>query len=124
MRRRAPGSAGRSERALKSFSRHTFWPSRLTLCMNLRSPNISRRSFCRTAAAATLAMSGARTLAGKQAWQPRYVVASCMYGEAPLAEILPEIAKTTAQYVDLWPRPHGNQREQLDELGVGKFNEM
>ena len=47
-----------------------------------------------------------------------------MYGEAKLSEILPEVTRSGAECLDLWPRPHGNQREQLDELGVEKFAEL
>ncbi|MCA9073930.1 MAG: sugar phosphate isomerase/epimerase [Planctomycetaceae bacterium] len=54
----------------------------------------------------------------------RYIVASCMYGEAPLAEILPEVRKTGADYVEIWAKRHGNQREQIDELGVEQTRQL
>ena len=41
-----------------------------------------------------------------------------MYGTKPLAEILPEVRKCGAETVEFWARPHGNQREQVDKLGV------
>ena len=44
-----------------------------------------------------------------------------MYGELPLAKILPDVPKTGAEWIDLWPRRHGNQREQVAEMGEEKF---
>jgi sugar phosphate isomerase/epimerase len=44
-----------------------------------------------------------------------------MYGCADVAEILPEVKKIGAGAIDIWPQRHGNQREQLDELGEEKF---
>ncbi|MBM4001060.1 MAG: sugar phosphate isomerase/epimerase [Planctomycetes bacterium] len=54
----------------------------------------------------------------------RYLLASCMYGYQHVGEILPEVRKTGAVAIDLWPKVHGNQREQLDDLGESKFAEM
>lgn len=54
----------------------------------------------------------------------RYLLASCLYGYADLQEILPEVRKTGATEIDLWPKVHGNQREQLDALGVDRFQEL
>jgi len=34
-----------------------------------------------------------------------------------LSEILPEVSKTGAAAIDLWPRRHGTQREEADEWG-------
>jgi methionine-R-sulfoxide reductase len=47
-----------------------------------------------------------------------------MYGYTELAQILPEVAKIGATAIDIWPMVHGNQREQLDELGEEKFLAM
>jgi sugar phosphate isomerase/epimerase len=38
--------------------------------------------------------------------------------------ILPETKKTGAQAIDVWPAPHGNQREQIDAMGVETFGRM
>ncbi|MDF1789555.1 MAG: sugar phosphate isomerase/epimerase [Verrucomicrobiales bacterium] len=56
----------------------------------------------------------------KETFQLRYLLSSAMYGEMSLAEILPEIAKTGSHGLDLWCRPHGNQREQIDDMGHEK----
>jgi sugar phosphate isomerase/epimerase len=43
-----------------------------------------------------------------------------MYGTAPLENVLAEVAKTGTDTVDIWPMPHGNHREQIDEMGLDK----
>ena len=37
-----------------------------------------------------------------------------MYGSLPLAEILPEVKKTGTTSIELWPKKHGTQREEID----------
>ena len=44
-----------------------------------------------------------------------------MYGYTVVEEIVPEVAKIGATALDIWPKVHGNQREQLDEMGEEKF---
>lgn len=54
----------------------------------------------------------------------RYMLASPMYGYASLEEILPEAAKIGAKTIDIWPKVHGNQREQVTEMGEERFREL
>lgn len=61
--------------------------------------------------------------AGDSAWRPRYALASCLFGMMDLDDILPHVRQTGATHIDLWPRIHGNQREQIDHLGHEKFAE-
>lgn len=90
---------------------------------------INRRQFTQ-ASAATLAtavtLTSAETAgaANAPAFTPRYLLGSCLYGYAPIAEILPEVAKTGASAIDIWPMKHGNQREQLDQIGEDAFTEL
>lgn len=86
-------------------------------------PSLSRREFCAATSAAlatSMLPAGAR---GEQAadFRLRYIVGSSMYGYTKLDEILPDVRKTAATAIDIWPKSHGNQREQLDELGEEKF---
>ena len=37
-----------------------------------------------------------------------YILASCMYGTLPLAEIVPEVKKIGSEHIDIWPRVHGD----------------
>lgn len=56
----------------------------------------------------------------KAAFKIRYILSSAMYGEMPLAEILPEVEKTGCEAIDIWCKVHGNQREQMDAMGHEK----
>ena len=83
----------------------------------------SRRRFCATVATA-LTAGAHRALAASTDFRLNYMLASCMYGYTSLDEILHEVRKTGATAIDIWPKVHGNQREQLDELGEEKFIQM
>lgn len=50
-----------------------------------------------------------------------YILASCMYGTLPLAEIVPEVERIGSKHIDIWPRVHGNQREQVADMGNAAF---
>lgn len=89
---------------------------------------INRRQFTTTAVlAAAAAGLPRRNLAAEQAasnsrpFVLNYIVASCMYGTAPLAEIVPEVRKTGASHLEIWDRPHGSQREQIEAMGEEAF---
>ena len=51
----------------------------------------------------------------------KYMLASCLYGYTKLEQILPEVSQVGAVAIDVWPRVHGNQREQLDAMGEAAF---
>jgi len=53
-----------------------------------------------------------------------YILASCMYGTLPLAEILPQVGEIGSDRIDIWPQVHGNQREQVEEMGWDAFAEL
>ena len=84
---------------------------------------VSRRNFCKKLGVglSTAALLPGVVLAKPVAFRLRYIVSSCLYGELPLSEILPEVHKTDSEFIDIWPRKHGNQREQMDEMGHEKF---
>ncbi|MEZ6065697.1 MAG: sugar phosphate isomerase/epimerase family protein [Planctomycetaceae bacterium] len=71
-----------------------------------------------------LAQSTDAEVTGREEFGLKYIVGSCMYGYTPIAEILPEVAKTAATAVDIWPKVHGSQREELDTLGEEAFAAM
>jgi sugar phosphate isomerase/epimerase len=78
-----------------------------------------------TGVAATAALAPARWLSAETpGFKLRYILGSCMYGTTKLAEILPEVKKTGAEHIDIWPRVHGDQREQIETMGVDRFAEM
>jgi sugar phosphate isomerase/epimerase len=83
---------------------------------------LSRRGFLTASAAAGLALGGASRLPGAESkLKLKYILGSCMYGYTALSEIVPEVRKVGAAALDIWPKVHGNQREQLDEMGEEKF---
>ena len=94
--------------------------------IKMRETCIPRRTFLNVAAAAPLAVSlKARAQAGaRQAFQLRYILASSMYGTTKLAEVLAEVKKVRADSIDIWPRGHANQREQIEEMGHARFREL
>ena len=89
----------------------------------------ARRSFLAAVAAACgfqclprlTSSAMASTTAG---FEFKYIVASCMYGYMYLGEILPEVAQSGASHIDIWPKRHGNQREQLHDMGEELFLSM
>jgi sugar phosphate isomerase/epimerase len=38
-----------------------------------------------------------------------------------LAAILPQVRRTGAEHIDIWPAPHANQRQQIDQIGHDQF---
>ncbi len=87
---------------------------------------ISRRKFTGQLAGTVAAASMGRTFADdrKDNFRLRYILASCMYGTAKLAEILPEVHKTGAEHIEIWARRHGDQREQIEAMGVDTCAEL
>lgn len=83
-------------------------------------PVMNRRCFLQSLSASALAP----VFAAESPWKLNYMLASSMYGNLPLAEILPEVKKTGATGIELWPKKHGTQREELDEIGHETFAEM
>jgi len=82
-----------------------------------------RRGFLATTMAAGTALlspSLARAYLST-GFKPKYILGSCMYGYTSLAEIVPQIRKIGGSALDIWPKVHGNQREQLDEMGEETF---
>ena len=82
-----------------------------------------RRGFLAGSAAAwlTTLCGNASSAEAIKSFRAKYILGSCMYGYTGISEILPEVAKTGADAIDLWPKVHGNQREQLDEIGEDDF---
>ena len=82
----------------------------------------------RTLMSSTVAVLGTASLAGEESlnsrWRPNYILSSALYGPATLPEILPEVAKTGATSIDLWPQPHGTQREEIESRGVEQVQQL
>ena len=84
----------------------------------------NRRSFLScvgTGMASTLGMLHGQQLEQSDRFRLRYCLASSMYGQLPLDIILPEVRRSGATAIDLWPMSHGNQREQAEAMGWDAF---
>ena len=85
---------------------------------------MKRRKFLQSLAATSAVPSlaaTAKTLAASELLKLRYVLSSALYGEMPPDEILPEVAKSGCEAIDIWCKVHGNQREQIAEMGDDAF---
>lgn len=84
---------------------------------------INRRRFCHLLAGGIASSAFSRSLVaqGAEDFKLRYILGSCMYGTTPVTEILPEVAKIGAEAIDVWPRVHGDQREQIEAMGHDAF---
>jgi sugar phosphate isomerase/epimerase len=89
-------------------------------------PSISRRQFgiTATAAIASPLLQQPLRAAGIEPFSLKYMLGSCLYGYQYVGEILPEVRRAGAIAIDIWPKVHGNQREQLTDLGEEKFASM
>ncbi|MDF1743450.1 MAG: sugar phosphate isomerase/epimerase [Gimesia sp.] len=91
---------------------------------------VNRRDFNKRVVGAALSggllgntfASGAN--GSQKPFELNYIVASCMYGTLPLETILQETPKTGARYLEIWAKRHGDQREQIEKLGVEKTKQL
>ncbi len=88
----------------------------------------NRREFLAQAAAVSSSILGpavgATWAQTEPAFSLRYLLASSLYGYTELAEVVRQVPMCGANALDIWPRVHGNQREQLDEMGEARFAEL
>lgn len=86
---------------------------------------LHRRQMCQILAAGAVGACLPRGLmAADSKFCLKYALASSMYGKLPLADVVGETHKIGAEYIDLWPLRHANQREQMEEMGHDKFAEL
>ena len=85
---------------------------------------LSRRQFLKVAAVGGATAAVIPHALAKDAFRLKYILSSSMYGTLPLSTILPEGAKTGADTIDIWPRVHGSQREQMEEMGQDQFRAL
>ncbi len=77
---------------------------------------MNRRAALKTIAGAVVSQPLLKA-ARKASLSLNYTLSSALYGEMPLEDILPEIKKAGCRSIDIWRRKHGNQREQIEEMG-------
>ena len=84
-------------------------------------PMIPRRQFIQSLAVGAATLPALSRAAQTGPFRLRYILSSALYGEMPLEDILPEVAKTGSEAIDIWCRVHGNQREQIEAMGDEAF---
>ncbi len=103
---------------MTSGSRGTSHPSRRQFMASLS------RAALATAAVTSNAftdMAAHQAIAAEPTgWQFRYMLASSLFGYGELRPIIDEVHKTGATAIDLWPKVHGNQREQWTSTAKSK----
>lgn len=93
-------------------------------------PSLHRRHLLQSTAATCLAASIAKVASAASAtfveepFSFRYLLGSSLYGYASIESILLEAPKLHCASIDLWPRVHGDQREQLDAMGEEAFQKL
>jgi sugar phosphate isomerase/epimerase len=100
---------------------HTFSLSDKEHPVPFTRTQIDRRKFLAASAVTAASLATPTCVLAAPKLKPKYILGSCMYGYTALDEIVPEVAMVGATALDIWPKVHGNQREQLDELGEEKF---
>lgn len=83
----------------------------------------TRRDFLKSAAAFAVP-SLLSVASAANPLRLKYILSSAMYGEMSLEDILPEVEKTGCEAIDIWCRVHGNQREQIEQMGDEKFAKL
>lgn len=90
-----------------------------------RNPNgqvtLSRRHFLKSTTIGGVTAGVIPYALAKTGFQFNYILSSSMYGMLPLTAIVPNVQKIGAYTIDIWPRVHGRQREQMEEIGHDKF---
>ncbi len=88
---------------------------------------LNRRQACQFLLGGISGVCSGLSSGGLQAsdkFRMTYILASSLYGKIRLEEIVPEVHKTGAEHIDIWPLGHANQREQMEEMGHDRFAEL
>jgi sugar phosphate isomerase/epimerase len=85
--------------------------------------NTTRRAFLQTLAAASMvpALPG---VAAAKPFKLQYLLASALYGDMKLAQVLPEVQPAGCVGLDLWGKVHATHRDEVDAMGVDAFEAL
>lgn len=75
-----------------------------------------------TGAASSLSSMIAAASSGKFAID--YVLSSALYGDMDLRNVLGELEHTASVGLDIWDKPHGSQRLEIDMMGTDEFERV
>ncbi len=86
----------------------------------------SRREFLKSAVTVPLAAGSLLETAhsDEPEFSLEYIVGSSMYGKLPIEDVLAETPKSGARYIDIWPNAHADHREQVEEMGLDRFEDL
>jgi len=91
---------------------------------------LTRRECLKWVSAASLGAVVSEALMAEAAqptaapFQFHFLLASSLYGYHKLEAIIPQVRTTGAKAIDIWPKVHGDQREQLAEMGEAAFKQL
>ena len=85
---------------------------------------MNRRELLKQSALTAAGLALNQACVAEPAFALKYILGSAMYGDLPLEVVIEEAPKTGAKYLDVWPKKHGTQREQMDEMGHEKVMEL
>lgn len=85
---------------------------------------MKRKQAIQLSAAASLPLLTLNAEKKQEAFKLNYILASAMYGTMPLDTILAESKKSNAHAIDIWPKVHGDQREQAAKMGNEAFKAL
>lgn len=86
---------------------------------------VSRRRFCRSMGVGLVGAAARPSLLhAAEPFAFRWIVASSMYGKLKLKDILPQLPRLGTAHIDIWPRVHADQREQVEEMGDAAFADL
>ena len=78
---------------------------------------MKRRNVIKSIGSLAGGVTASPLIAEQAKFRIRYILSSAMYGYMPLESILPQVTMTGSEAIDVWCKVHGNQREQIDEMG-------
>lgn len=81
---------------------------------------MKRRDLLKNTVAAAMSLALPRVQAAESGFKLNYLLGSAMYGDLPLEVVIEETVKTGSTCLDAWPKKHGTQRDQMDEMGHEK----
>jgi len=85
---------------------------------------MKRRQLLQCTALGSASLLVPQLRASEPAFKLNYLLGSAMYGDISIETVIAETPKTGSTALDVWPKKHGTQREQMDALGHDKIKEL
>jgi sugar phosphate isomerase/epimerase len=82
---------------------------------------MNRRNACKLLGAGALLPTVASADIPPPRFHLRHVLSSALYGDMPVAEVIPQVSRLRCDSLDIWPKIHATQREQVTAMGDEAF---